>query len=234
MITRTKVSIAALALATGLAACADKGSTSAEQDLQRDLQLATASTMNLATPRVDSSLLNSMETKPAATPQPAPTVRRGAGSRAVRSEAPTVLATPDVDVAAVAESNEAEAESIAPAPESSEPVAVAPRPAPVVIPASGDYGTGSGGGIFGGGSGTGVVIRGGGVDGDNCELHRRPRGVPTSRGPVYVPTSIPQTAGGTWGGMPTRPRGSGIDRTLPTRAPQRIGRGGFSSMRTRR
>ena len=230
MITRTKVSIAALALATGLVACADKGSTSAEQDLQRDLQLATASTMNLATPRVDSSLLNSMETKPAATPQPAPTVRRGAGPRAVRSEAPTVLATPDVDVAAVEESNEAQAESIAPAPESNEPVAVAPRPAPVVIPASGDYGTGSGGGIFGGGSGTGVVIRGGGVDGDNCDLHRRPRGGVTSRGPVYVP-GIPQTAGGTWGGSPVRPRG--IDRTLPTRAPQRMGGGGFSTMRTR-
>lgn len=234
MITRMKVSIAALALSTGLMACAEKGSTSADQELKHDLELATASTMNLATPRVDSSLLNSMETRLRAEPQPMHTVRRGAGTRAVQSQAPTVLATPDVDVAAVDESNEAESESLAPAPESSEPVAVAPRPAPVVIPASGDYGSGTGGGIFGGGTGTGVVIRGGGVDGDNCELHRRPRGggIPTSHGPVYIPQpTVPRTGGIFTGASPMRPRT--VDRPAAPVTGRSRGMGGFSSMRTR-
>jgi hypothetical protein len=203
--TTIKLSLAALAFTAGLTACGDAKATDvAQEDLQRDLQLASATTMNLATPRVDSALLNSMETKALSAPEVATTVRRGAGTRAVRSEAPTVEAAPDVDVAAVEESEEVEAESIAPVPEPiTEPVAVAPRPAPTVIPTAGtgDYGTGgSGGGIFGGGGG--VVIRGGGVDGDNCELHGGRRG--TSRGPIYFPSprSTPSTV--------VRPRSPGF------------------------
>jgi hypothetical protein len=200
-----KVSIAALAL-TGLVACGTQRSTDAsQQDLQRDLQLASATTMNLATPRVDSTLLNSMETKPQAAEQPTRTVRKAEGTRAVQSEAPTVMATPDVDVAALDESDQVETESVAPAPEeSTEPVAVAPRPAPVVVQAggAGDYGTGDSGGIFGGGRG-GVVIRGGGVDGDNCELHRGRGGVHTSRPGIYIPApSAPRTGGIFTGGSP--------------------------------
>ena len=202
MLTIRKVSIVVLAVASaGLAACGKSGSAVATQDeLQRDLELASAATMNLAAARVDSSLLAQMETAPQGTPEVSKTVKKGAGPRAVRSEVPTVLATPDVDVAAVEESEEVQTESIAPAPQVAEPVAVAPRPAPVVIPAStgGDYG--SGGGIFGGaGSGGGVVIRGGGVDGDNCELHRRPRGGVTSSGPVYIPSTATRP-GGVYGG----------------------------------
>jgi hypothetical protein len=195
--TTIKLSLAALAFTAGLTACGDAKATDvAQEDLQRDLQLASATTMNLATPRVDSALLNSMETKALSAPEVAKTVRRGAGTRAVRSEAPTVEAAPDVDVAAVEESEEVEAESIGPVPEPiTEPVAVAPRPAPMVIPTAGagDYGTGgSGGGIFGGGR---VVIRGGGVDGDNCELHRNGGRRGTARGPIYFPspTAPPST-----------------------------------------
>jgi hypothetical protein len=239
VITRTKVSIVALSLTAGLVACSGKDSTDAASDLQRDLQLASTATLNLATPRVDSSLLNSMETKPRAVPQPTQTVKRGAGTRAVRSETPTVLATPDVDVAAVDESSEVETESVAPAPESSEPVAVAPRPAPVVIPASGDYG--SGGGIFGGGSGSGrgVVIRGGGVDGDNCELHRPRGGIPTSRGPVYLPPTVPRSGGIFTGASPIGPRTISRPSAPVSARPRASGGGGgragggFSSMRTR-
>jgi hypothetical protein len=211
-----KLSLAALAFTAGLAACGDAKATDASQeDLQRDLQLASATTMNLASPRVDSALLNSMETKALSAPEVAKTVRRGAGTRAVRSEAPTVEAAPDVDVAALEESEEVEAESIAPVPEpTNEPVAIAPRPAPMVIPTAGagDYGVGgSGGGIFGGGGG--VVIRGGGVDGDNCELHRNGGRRGTSRGPIYFPSprSTPSTV--------VRPRGPSISigsRALPS------------------
>jgi hypothetical protein len=195
--TTVKLSIAALALTAGLVACGtERSSDASDQDLQRDLQLADATTMNLATPRVDSALLNSMETKPLAAPQPTKTVRKSEGTRAVQSEAPTVMATPDVDVAALDDSEVVETESVAPVlEESSEPVAVAPRPAPVVVQAggAGDYGTG--GGIFGGGRG-GVVIRGGGVDGDNCELHRGRGGVHTSRPGIYIPAPrVPQTGG---------------------------------------
>ena len=214
MLTTRKVSIAVLALASvGLAACgADSASTS--EDLQADLQLASATTMNLAAPRVDSSLLTQMETAPTGVPEVTRTVKRGAGSRAVRSETPTVQAEPDVDVAAIEESEQVLTESVAPDP-TPEPVAVAPRPAPVVIPASngGDYG--SGGGIFGGaGTGGGSVIRGGGVDGDNCELHRRGRGGVISSGPVYIPNTStrPRPAGTISGARDVRDRVGSVMR----------------------
>lgn len=216
----SRFSIVALAItAAGLAACGDARSSDTAlqdlQDLQRDLQLASATTINLAGGQVDSSLLSSMETQPQGVPEAAKTVKKGAGTRAVRSETPTIMATPDVDVAASDESEEVQTESIAPSPEpTNEPVAIAPRPAPVVIQAggAGDYGTGNGGGVFGGGGGNGgVVIRGGGVDGDNCELHRnggRRGGGMISGAPIYIPSpNVPRT-----GGSSIRPR------VIPTRA----------------
>lgn len=236
-----KFSLAALSLTTGILACADApAAESTKSDLQRDLELASATTMSLAAPRVDSALLTSMETQPQATPEPAKTVRRAAGNRAVRSEAPTVRATPVVEVAELEESEEVQTESEAPAPEeSSEPVAVAPRPAPVIIPTGGagggDYGTsGNGGGIFGDGAGRGgVVIRGGGVDGDNCELHRRPRSRGGIAGPVYSPNpGVPRT------GMPVYDTGPGVReridqaRSRTTTSPQPRARG-VSAMRGR-
>lgn len=205
-------SLAALAFATGIVACSDARATESphEDELKRDLELASATTMNLAGPAVDPSLLNSLETKPTSAPEPITTVKKGAGTRALPSPAPTVRATPEVEAPAE-EEGELEVIAAAPIPDVSEPVAVAPRPTiPVVIATglpAGDYGTGSGGGgVFGGGGGRGgVVIRGGGVDGDNCDLHRRPSGT-RARGPIYVPT-VPVSA------QPTvsRPsRGSGI------------------------
>lgn len=192
-----------LAFAAAIGACGDARATDAvtQEDLRRDLELASATSMSLASARVDSALLNSLETKPQGAPTPAATVRRGTGDRAVRSRTPTVRATPDVQPAAVEEVGEVDVVAEAPDPVSNEPVAVAPRPAPP----AGDYGTGgNGGGIFGGGSGGGVVIRGGGVDGDNCELHTRGGRRGTSRGPIYVPT-IPVS---TRPAVPTRTTGA--------------------------
>ena len=191
-----KLSIAALSLVAGLAACRGGKSKSAakQADFNADLQLASSTTMNLAAPKVDPALLT-LENQPQNAPQPATVVKKGAGNRAVHSASPTVHADLSDDVAAVDENTE-ETETVesAPAPENNEPVAVAPRPAPtpVVLPAgngSGDYGTsGSGGGIFGPGGGIGgVIIRGGGVDGDHCEIHGRRGG--TRSGPVYVPNT---------------------------------------------
>jgi hypothetical protein len=193
MRTTVKVTLTALALigiAGAIAACTDARATETakDADLSRDLELASAATMALAGRAVDSANLASLETKPTSAPDAANVVKRGAGSKSVRSTTPTVRATPQPEPAAVEGEGESFAEEMA--ANESEPVAILPVPAPVPAAApAGDYG--AGGGIFGGGdgrSGSGggiVVIRGGGVDGDNCELHRRPRG--GTRGPVYVP-----------------------------------------------
>lgn len=223
MRTRLKLSIATLATAVAVTACGDARATEANEDLRRDLALA-SSTVSLAAPRVDSSLLNSMETKPQGAPEVARIVKKGPGPRAIRSTTPTVTATPTVEVAAAEEVVEEVTETIqeAPAPEISEPVAVAPRPQPVVVQTGGvgDYGTGNGG-IYGGG--TGVIIRGGGIDGDNCEAHRRGgRG----RGTIFVPQqpTYPNTGGivvsraprGTSSGIGSR--GPGVSRTSGERS----------------
>lgn len=217
-----KLSLASLAFAAAASACGDAKATEAQSELARDLELA-SSTVALAAPRVDSALLGNMETKPQGAPEAAPVVKKGPGPRAVRSRTPTVLATPETEVAAAdVIEEEVEVMDMAPAPEESpEPVAIAPRPQPVIVQTggAGDYGTGSGGvyggggGVFGGG--TGVVIRGGGVDGDNCELHRRGG----RRGGIYVPTiNVPRTTG-TVVNMPS-PRGTNVG--IGSRSPGRI------------
>jgi hypothetical protein len=199
MRTAMKLSLGSLTMlltAGAIVACGDARATESA-DLARDLELASAATLDLAGRGVDSANLASLETKPKAAPQPARVVRRGAGNRAVASRTPTVRATPDA-TADLEEVGEVQTLATGPAPDLSEPVAVAPIPRPVSLPGSGPAGDyGSGGGIFGGGSGRGgsgggIVIRGGGVDGDNCELHRRPRG--TTRGPVYVPVPVSSPA----------------------------------------
>ncbi len=245
MRTIMKFPIAVFAVAA-ITACGDsRGTDAAQDDLRRDLELASSTTMNLAAPTVDSSLLNAMETTPASAPAPAIVVRRAPGPRSVRSQTPTVRATPAVDVAALDEVDEVKSESEAPAPEEvTEPVAVAPRPAPP----AGDYGTGingGGAGVYGGGGGvygggTGVVIRGGGVDGDNCELHRRRPGSPVYGGgyggPVFIPRAqVPRSAGiyeraPRTGGMSPR---SSSTRSMPTASAPRPSRPAGGLGRTR-
>jgi hypothetical protein len=214
-----KLSLASLAFAAGVSACGDAKATELSSELARDLEMA-SSTVALAAPKVDSALLGNMETQPKATQEEAPVVKKGAGPRAIRSKTPTVRATPETEVATAEEvQEEVEVMDIAPAPEeTSEPVAVAPRPQPVVVATggSGDYGAGNGG-VYGGG--VGVVIRGGGVDGDNCELHRR--GGTRARGPIFVPMNIPRSGGsGTVVNMPPS-RGTGTSigsRTIGSRS----------------
>ena len=211
-----KLALPALAVVAA-AACGDARANDATQnELKRDLELASATTMKLATPAVDSALLSAMETKPLRAPEPSTVVRRGAGTRAVRSETPTVEAEPELDLAAEGESEVTETVAAAPAPEPiTEPVAVAPRPQPAIIQTggAGDYGVGTGGmggggGGMGGGGG-GVVIRGGGVHGDNCEIHRRGGGGIYTRGPLIIPQTTARTPS-------TRNTGSGsMDRRNP-------------------
>jgi hypothetical protein len=212
-------SIAAISLLVGISACRDSQAADAakQDDFKRDLQLASSTTMDLAAPKVNPSLLT-LENQPKGAPIASKVVKKGAGNRAVHSHTPTVRATPDVDVAAVDEtSNVTQTVATAPVPEpTSEPVAVAPRPQPVVVQnggSGGDYGTGSnGGGVLGGGGGIGgVVIRGGGVDGDNCEIHPgRGRYPGRTGGGVYIPI------GGGIGGS-RMPGTVMLPRTIPTR-----------------
>lgn len=195
-------SVVALAVGVAVAACGDARATesSHREEIARDLELASAVTMALAGGGIDSANFGSLENMPAAAPEGARAAPRESVSR-VRRSGPSVAADPAADAG---EGAAVDALANGALPDISEPVATLPLPAPVpAATPAGDYGTGTGalgdagGGRIGGG--TGVVIRGGGVYGDNCELHRRrPRG-PTTRGPVYVPaqpTSRPATASG--------------------------------------
>jgi hypothetical protein len=141
----------------------------------------------------------------------------------VRSPVRTVAATPE-DTPAPSEEPATEvartpavAETPADAQPTSDGVAL-PRPTgiSVVLPSAGsgrepeviDQGSGRRGGGIGGviGGVIGVVVRGGGVDGDNCEIHDR-RG---RRRPVYSPMPGGVAGGrrpGGWGGqIATGPR----------------------------
>lgn len=197
---RAPIILATAVLALSAAACTTATKQeAAKDDFQRDLQLASATNMDLAAPEVNSALLTSLETAPGAAPKPAPTLKKDAeGDHAVPSDAPTVEATPEPEPAPVEETQPV-APIVAPAPVPepiNEPVAVAPRPQPVPATPAGGIGAGDygrGGGVFGGGNGS--VIRGGGVDGDRCEIHsRRGGGTIIFRSPVYVPRSLPATA----------------------------------------
>ena len=229
MRTVVKVTFASLALigiAGAIAACTDARATETTKDaeLSRDLELASAQTLALAGRVVDSANLASLETKPASAPEAARVVTRGAGPKAVRSKAPTVRATPEPVPAAAEGEGDSMAEEASLA--ESEPVAVVPLPAPVAIPSApaGDYGSGggivgSGGGRIGTGGG-GVVIRGGGVHGDNCELHRRPRG--GTRGPVYVPATIIPSSRPTTTSAPSRGGSIGRNPEPVSRRPETV------------
>jgi len=201
---RALTKFAAAALTLTAVACAPSAKTDASKaDFKRDLQLASATNMDLAAPAVNPALLT-LENAPGGAPERTKTIKQAeSGDHAVQSEAPTVQAAPEPEPAPVEQVAEPVATTVAPAPvpvESNEPVAVAPRPQPApAMPAggmgSGDYGRG--GGVFGGG--VGVVIRGGGVgDGDHCEI--RPRGGIIYRSPVYSPRPLSGTS------SPTTPR----------------------------
>jgi hypothetical protein len=244
-----KLVLATLVVAAAVSACRDARATDADAELQRDLALA-SSTVSLAAPQVDPALLNSMETKPLGAPEKAPVLKKAEGPRAVRSRTPTVQAAPVEELAAAEEAEEVvEVVAEAPAPEeSSEPVAIAPRPEPVVIETAGggDYGTGNGG-VWGNGGpgGIGVILGGGGIDGDNCIPRRRRPG--TYQGPIYVPQAPIPTTGGSVVNLP-RPTGrvgsssgrmgsgSGMSSRGPVRverAPSVATRGGRTSPRGR-
>jgi hypothetical protein len=181
-------------LAIAVAACSRdaRPTASADAALQNDLKLASASTLTLANARgVNPANFRDLETQPHSAPAPATHLKKESGPRAVASRAPDIKAAPQPTIADNQPAPQAQTIAVAPAPlPTTDPVASVPHPAaqptePAASTGAGEYGrSGDGGGIFGGmGPVIGVVIRGGGVDGDHCEPHngrgRRPG--------VYIP-----------------------------------------------
>ena len=186
------VSLGLVVIAVGCSRDEGRRESALTSDLQRDLQLAT-STVALAQPTHASNF--ALETAPSSDPEPQITLRRGPGRRAIRSREHTVAASPESMAAESIDQTLAVAETEARATESDAPVSEGvPLPRPTAIPVSlptegqgtvivqGDgRGEGRGPGI---GTIIGVVIRGGGVGEDHCEIHdgrRRDR-----RRPVYT------------------------------------------------
>ena len=172
-------------------------------DLRSDLALAAAAGVELASSAQTfdrARVVSAIERPPGGTPRRATAPRKSPGRRPTPSPTPTVAAEPEVvaeaeqvtpQEAAAEEVVVAEptpsviAEAPAPAP-MPEPPAV-PRPAPPVpvsYPGNGGAGSGDDRGDLGGigpviGTVIGVVIRGGGVGVDRCEIHHpRARGRP--------------------------------------------------------
>jgi hypothetical protein len=213
--TSLRLSILSAAAALALAACSKTAPTgrALSDDLKRDLQLASSTGLDLASKQAAASFPLT-EVAPVAAPAPTRTLKKATGPKAVPSKKPTVNASPDASIAE-AESPQVEVMSQAPAPTTEqlpEPAAPAvPRPSPVPVMAGGGSGRSDGG--MGGGSILGgifgAIIRGGGVDGDHCEIHDGRRGRRSGGGyiPQQVPMGrLPSGISGPYGGLSPRGR----------------------------
>lgn len=188
---------------------ADRATANSDVDLQRDLKLAATTTMDLATPKVNPANFDKLETAPQTAPRASKHLEKGAGAKAIASKTPDLKASDMPEVAATANVPQVQTVALAPVPNrTNDPVATVPQ-ATRVPSTTGASGTGTfggterGGGVFGGiGPVIGVVIRGGGVDGDHCEPHGR-GGAPG----VYLP---PPGGIGTVTRFPSFPHGGVI------------------------
>jgi hypothetical protein len=172
------VPIALLAIA-GCSRGPKKSGNTSDVDLQRDLKLASTSTLEIARPHVNLANFRDLETAPHGVPDSAKHLKKAPGPEAVASKTPDVMAAPSNLVATTENIPQVTTMATAPVPSPTlDPVATVPRPSVLTGNASGsgEYGRSpDGGGIFGGMGppmgGTGSVIRGGGMDGDHCDPH---------------------------------------------------------------
>ena len=170
-------------------------------DLKRDLQLASSTSLDLASQQAAKSFPLT-EIPISSAPAPTRALKKAAGPKAVRSKKPTVKATPEPTVVANAEVPETEVNQKAPSPTTEpvpEPSAPAvPRPSPVPTDPNGGegaHGQNGSGGNPGSGGGIGAVIggifgailRGGVVDGDHCDPRSDGRGRPHRLPPPMSP-----------------------------------------------
>lgn len=210
--TKRIVTIASGALLAGAAvaglALARRGhAATPDASIDADLKLA------VAEPTTGPYALT--ETAPSSKPEIGTRLHKSAGPKAVRSTRPTVKAAPEPSSSTEETTPVTEAVATAPAPgpteAPSEPASVGtPRPVPVPVSYPSGAGDSQGSGDVGnaGGSGVGAVlggilgavIRGGAVDGDNCERDHGGR----RRGgrPVYGPNTggVYGSPGGVYGG----------------------------------
>ena len=174
-----------------IAACgrADARETTVTDDLQRDLDLAQASTLELAPAGTPSLTVSPLERTPDRAPSTASRVSTGRRPR----PAPVPVAVPDAEPeVAVAPEPTVETETPTDAPS----IDLVEASLPPVVASTGRVGEGdrgAGGGIIG--AIGGVVIRGGGVGmgDDDCEIHpRRGRGIPPGGvlGPVIGSSGV--------------------------------------------
>ena len=187
---RKIVSLAGVAGALALAACSGKSSTS--DDFKKDLERAsTASEITLPTAQPAQQVVSSIER----TTPPAP--RRVANSQRVAKHKPAPTRTPaPVEAQNADVSDEVETAPVEPAPAPvQEATLPSPRPQPVAQTGNGggDGSMGRGRGDIGTGIGTiiGVVLRGGVVDGDDCDPRSEGRG----RGGISINNRIPVGTG---------------------------------------
>jgi len=206
-------------------------------DFSKELEKADAAGLQLAQGQ-SARQFSLSETVPETKPEAKTVTKRApSGAKAVRSKSPTVKAAPEnvaADVVEEVPDMTAMQQSAGPT-HTEAPVPVDPEPSPATSPAPAQDqgpilrgGNGSGAGRNGAGSGGGwgtifgAIIRGGGVDGDNCDPRGAHRGSGSQR-PVYGRPDYGSNPGmgsirnGGWGGSPvvggtttiggTRPRG---------------------------
>ncbi|HEX6576485.1 MAG TPA: hypothetical protein VF042_16070 [Gemmatimonadaceae bacterium] len=191
---RTFVRLTGVAGALALAACSSKEKVS--DDFQKDLARAsTASEITLPSAQAGTQVVSAIER----TTPPAP--RRVAQSQRVAKHKPAPTRTPaPVEVEQADVSTEVEPAPVEPTPApATEAPLPSPRPQPVATTGggAGDGAIGNGRGDHGSGIGTviGAILRGGVVDGDDCD----PRTDGRRRGGVLVNNRIP-VIGGTFPG----------------------------------
>ena len=161
-----------------LAACSGDKKASINDDLKKDLELASSSdgiTLANSSPNASMQVVSAIE-------QTAPPTRQQAPSAKVRHHKAAPKSPPQVvRTKAPATVAQTETQSVAPAPVADDPTPVSPRPQPVAVsyPSGPSSGGDDGRVNTGGGSGVGAVlgtilgavIRGGIVvgDGDSCD-----------------------------------------------------------------
>ena len=180
--------------AAGLIVAACGKSRTMSDDLKKDLDLASNSDgLTLAAPAAKGSeIISAIER----TTPPAP--RQVAKSQRVVKHKPAPKAPPapvETQVADVREDVVTQPVVETPTPMQSEPTAASPRPHPVEMPAGSGVQIGRGGGSNTGailGGIISVVLRGGGVDGDECDPRTDGR---RGRVPVSINSRIPVIRG---------------------------------------
>ena len=192
-----------------LAACSGDKKAAMNDDLKKDLELASSNdgiTLANSSDNAGTQVVSAIErtTPPARQQTPSTRVRRHrvapkAPPQVVKTQAPATVA-------------ESEPQSVAPEPIANDPTPVSPRPQPVAVTypsgssSGGDDGRVSTGSSVGAVLGTilGAVIRGGVVGDDQCDPRTDGR---RARGPISINNRIPGRGGSgrfPMGGFPVR------------------------------